>query len=96
MLLTVTPDTGANIVLPDPISTRVYLYPIGISTEEFNGMVRVIGEEVLRIIVLLTSARSNTKLEVFVITVDKFTICGSTSNLLSTEFQSSPVPTRSD
>ena len=45
--------------------------------------------------VLLTSFNSNVKPDVFVITVLAFAILGSTSNLVSTEFQSSPVPARS-
>jgi hypothetical protein len=57
-------------------------------------MVKFIVEEVLRRIVLLTSSGSSVNPDVFVITVPTFAIRGSTSNLRSTEFQSSPVPAR--
>jgi hypothetical protein len=96
LLLIVTPDAGTKVVTPDPISIKLYLYPTGIAIEEFDGTVKIIVEEVLRRIVLLTSSGSNVKPVVFVITVPTFKICGSTSNLSSLEFQSSPVPARSE
>ena len=95
MLLTVTPDDGTNVVLPDPISTTVYLYPTGISTAEFRGIVKFIGEDVESKIVLLTSSGSKVNPEVLVITVLLFSSCGSRSNLKSTEFQLIPSPARS-
>ena len=95
MLLTVTPDDGTNVVLPDPISTIVYLYPTGISTAEFKGIVKFIAEELESKIVLLTSSGSKVNPDVLVITVLLFSNCGSRSNLKSTEFQSIPSPARS-
>jgi hypothetical protein len=81
LLFIVTPDAGTNCVTPEPISITLYLYPTGIDTEEFDGIVKFIVEEVLRRIVLLTSSNSKTKLLVFSITVFTFAILGSTSNL---------------
>ena len=95
MLLTVTPDDGTNVVVPDPISITLYLYPIGISTAEFKGTTKFIADEVDNKIVLLTSSGSKINPDVLVITVLLFNNFGSRSNLESTEFQSIPFPARS-
>ena len=67
MLPTVTPATGEKVVLADPISIKLYWYPIGIATDEFNGIDKVIGEEALRRMVLLASTNSSVNPETFVI-----------------------------
>ena len=95
MLPITTPESGANVVLPVPISIKLYWYPTGIATEEFDGIVKVIEEDVSKSIVLFTSDSSRVKEESFVIAVEKFKIFGSISNLSSTEFQSMPFPARS-
>ena len=92
MLLSVTPDAGTKVVTPVPISITVYLYPIGILTEEFSGTVKFIEDDVESKIVLLTSRGSKVNPDVLVITVLLFSNCGSRSNLKSTEFQSIPFP----
>ena len=79
---------------PDPISITLYLYPTGIETEEFNGIVKFIVDDVESKIVLLTSTGSKVNPDVLVITVLLFNNCGSRSNLKSTEFQSIPFPAR--
>ena len=94
MLLIVTPDAATKVVLPDPISTTVYLYPTGISTAEFSGIVKFIGDDVESKIVLLTSRGSKVNPDDLVITVLLFNSCGSRSNCKSTEFQSIPFPAR--
>ena len=95
LLFTTTPEPGENVVLPIPISINWYCDPTGIATEEFDGIVKLVAEGMLRIIVLLTSSASKVKADVFVTIVLIFAIRGSTSNLNSTAFQSSPVPARS-
>ena len=95
LLLIVTPDSGTKIVLPEPVSIKLYLYPTGIATEEFEGIVKFIPSEVLRRMLLLTSSKDKVNAEVFVITVPEFKICGSRSNCKSTEFQSIPFPASS-
>ena len=69
MLLIVTPGDGTKVVLPEPISTKVYLDPTGIAAEEFVGTVRFIPEEVESKTVLDASAISNVKAVLFVITL---------------------------
>ena len=69
MLLTVTPDAGTKVVTPDPTSTKLYLYPIGILTAEFSGTIKFIEDDVESKIVLLTSIGSKVNSDVFVITV---------------------------
>ena len=63
MLFTVTPDSGVNVVLPDPASITKYWYPTGIETDEFAGIVKFIEEEVLSRIVFPASNKSSIKLE---------------------------------
>ena len=67
LLLIVTPEDGTKVVLPEPISTSVYLDPTGIATEEFAGIVRFIPEEVESKTVLDASAISNVNAVLFVI-----------------------------
>ena len=69
MLLTVTPDAGTKVVLADPISTKVYLDPTGIATEEFSGIVRFIAEDAESKTVLDTSASSSVNAVLFVVTL---------------------------
>ena len=92
MLLTETPDSGTKVVTPVPTSIKVYLYPIGILTEEFDGIVKFIDDDVDKRIVLLTSCGSSVNAEDFDITELLFRIAGSRSNCSSTEFQSIPFP----
>ena len=66
MLLIVTPDAGTKVVLPDPISTKVYLDPTGIATEEFTGIVRFMVDDVESKTVLEISATSKVKFALFV------------------------------
>ena len=95
MLLIVTPDAGTKVVTPDPISITLHLYPIGIETEEFRGIVKFIVDAVESKIVLLTSRGSKVNPDVLVITVLLFNKCGSRSKRSSTAFQSIPLPARS-
>ena len=94
MLLIATPDDGTKVVTPDPISTKVYLYPIGMLTSELSGTVKFIEDDVESKIVLLTSRGSKVNPDVLLITVLLFNSCGSRSNLTFTEFQSIPSPAR--
>ena len=94
MLPIVTPDAGTKVVLPEPISTKLYLYPIGIFTAEFAGTVKFIGDDVCKKIVLLTSRGSKVKADVLITTVLLFNNVGSRSNLSSTPFHSRPSPAR--
>ena len=94
MLLIVTPDAGTKVVTPEPTSTKLYLYPTGISTAEFSGIVKFIEDDVESKIVLLTSSGSKVNPDVLVTTVLLFSNCGSRSNRTFTEFQSIPFPAR--
>ena len=94
MLLIVTPDSGTKVVTPVPISTNVYLYPMGISTVEFAGRVKFIEDAVESKIVLLTSRGSKVKPDVLITTVLLFNNVGSISNLSSIPFHSRPSPAR--
>ena len=55
----------------------------------------MLADDILRTIVLLTSASSRVKDDVFVTVVFKFKILGLTSNLLVTAFHTSPSPANS-
>ena len=68
MLLIVTPDSGTKVVIPDPISIRLYLDPTGMATDEFTGIVRFIVVDVDKRIVFDTSGRDRVKFVVFVTT----------------------------
>ena len=96
MLFIDTPDCGTNVVTPEPISIKLYLYPTGIETEEFSGTVRFIEDVVDNKIVLLTSRGSSVKEDVFVVTTALFKIACCRSNCSSTEFHSIPSPAKRD
>ena len=95
MLPTVTPDAGTKVVFAEPISTKLYLYPIGILTAEFSGTDKFAGDDICKKIVLLTSRGSKVKADVLTTTVLLFNIIGSISNLSSILFHSIPLPASS-
>ena len=94
MLPTVTPDAGTKVVLAEPISTKLYLYPTGILTAEFSGIDKFVGDDICKKIVLLTSRGSKVKADVLTTTALLFNIVGSRSNLSSIPFHSRPSPAR--
>ena len=96
LLPRVTPEAGENVALTIPRSTKLYLCPTGIATEDSKGITMLIGFVLDNKIVLLTSRGSKVNPDVLVITVLLLSSAGSTSKFKSLVFQSKPAPARSE